>query len=160
MSSTIDSKLLRQALGQVPTGVTIVTTLDADQQPIGMTVSSFNSVSLDPALVLWSVGREAHAFDAFNAATHTVIHVLNAEQKELCLTFATPGADKFSATDTELNQHGIPMLKDFVARFQCKAYNHYDGGDHVILVSEIEEVEINPSATLTFHRGEFSHLGA
>ena len=158
MSSTIDGRLLRDALGQFPTGVTIVTALDAQNNPIGMTVSSFNSVSLDPALVLWSVSRDANGFEAFNQAEHTVIHVLNAHQKDLCLTFATPGADKFAAAHTELNQHGIPMLTDYVARFQCRSYNRYDGGDHVILVSQIEQVEVQQGPTLAFHRGAFGEL--
>jgi flavin reductase (DIM6/NTAB) family NADH-FMN oxidoreductase RutF len=154
MSSKIDQRAFRDALGQFATGVTIVTTLDASGEAVGMTVSSFNSVSLNPPLVLWSIDRSSHSFDTFMQADRYVVHVLNQTQKELCMTFATPGADKFSAAEFERSAHNIPMLTSYLARFECKTAHQYDGGDHVILVGEAELFDVQGGDPLIFHRGD------
>lgn len=154
MSSKIDQRAFRDALGQFATGVTIVTTLDASGEAVGMTVSSFNSVSLNPPLVLWSIDRSSHSFETFMHADRYVVHVLNQAQKELCMTFATPGADKFSAAEFELSAHNIPMLTSYLARFECKTAHQYDGGDHVILVGEVELFDVQGGDPLIFHRGD------
>ena len=87
-------------------------------------------------------------------ADRYVVHVLNQAQKELCMTFATPGADKFSAAEFELSAHNIPMLTSYLARFECKTAHQYDGGDHVILVGEVELFDVQGGDPLIFHRGD------
>ena len=131
----------RNALGQFATGVTVVTTVDAQGQPVGMTVSSFNSVSLDPALVLWSLGKHAGCFPAFAQASHYAIHVLASHHQELALQFARRGVD-------------VPLLDDALATFECRARSQYAEGDHLILVGEVLACHhaAHPEPLL-YHRG-------
>lgn len=127
----------RNALGQFATGVTVVTAVDAQGHPTGMTVSSFNSVSLSPALVLWSLSHSAGLFPVFAQAKHYAIHVLASDQKDLALQFAQRGIDRFAGVDWAPNAQGVPLLSDALATFECRARSQYPEGDHLILVGEV-----------------------
>ncbi|HBW62346.1 flavin reductase family protein [Comamonas kerstersii] len=144
----------RNALGQFATGVTVVTTVDAQGQPVGMTVSSFNSVSLDPALVLWSLGKHAGCFPAFAQASHYAIHVLASHHQELALQFARRGVDRFAGVAWHANAQGVPLLDDALATFECRARSQYAEGDHLILVGEVLACHhaAHPEPLL-YHRG-------
>lgn len=156
----IDPMALRQALGEFPTGVTVVTTVDPEGQPTGMTASSFNSLSLSPPLVLWSIDKGTGCFEAFNHCEHFAIHTLTAEQQSLSTLFAKRGVDKFSQIKYREGEAGTPLLEDFCARFECQIEHRYDGGDHVILVGRVLKLEQQQDqAPLVFHRGRYAQLG-
>lgn len=158
MSNTeFDAKEFRRALSQFPTGVTVITTLDANGNPVGVTASSFNSVSLDPALVLWSIDKHAHSLSAFENAQHFAVNVLGRDQVSTSNNFASRGEDKFSNIDYSLGLGGVPVLNEFAAQFECKTWAVYEGGDHLILVGEVLQYQHNDSVEpLVFARGSYA----
>jgi flavin reductase (DIM6/NTAB) family NADH-FMN oxidoreductase RutF len=156
---TFDTAHFRQALGQFATGVTIITTRLADGTFRGLTASSFNSVSLDPPLVLWSLSNGANSMPIFTGNSHYVINVLNAEQAHLAKRFATRGIDPWEGVDYELSRTGQPILKDASAWFECHNRSRYPEGDHVIFVGEVEFCAFSPRPPLIFHSGQFAGLG-
>lgn len=151
-----DSAAFRQALGQFATGVTVITTRAPSGQLIGITASSFNSVSLDPPLVLWSLRKVAPSRPDFVAATHFAINILAHDQIELSRRFATPSADKFDGVlhvDSETG--GVPCLDGASARFVCRNVGHYEGGDHLLFIGRIEQFDTFGKAPLVFHAGQY-----
>lgn len=156
-SKHFDPKEFRQALGSFATGVTIITTKGPDGEPLGLTVNSFNSVSLNPPLVLWSLAESAMSLPVFRDATHWAVHVLSSEQAELSTRFAKRGEDKFADLELEEGIGGIPMLRGCTARFQCKTAFQYEGGDHVIFGGEVLDFDRSESAPLVFHGGRYAH---
>ena len=134
MSQTeFDPKDFRRALSQFPTGVTVITTLDAEGNPVGVTASSFNSVSLDPTLVLWSIDKGAHSLAAFEKAEHFAVNILGRDQVATSNNFASRGQDKFANIDYSSGLGNAPLLTEFAAQFECKTWAVYEGGDHLIL---------------------------
>jgi flavin reductase (DIM6/NTAB) family NADH-FMN oxidoreductase RutF len=156
---TIDSADFRRALDCFPTGVAVVTTADAIGQRAGITISSFNSVSLDPPLVLWSVAREAVSYEQFTAARYFAVHVLSAQDRELSARFSQRGGDKFNGLVCRTGLGGVPILPEFSACFECETEHRYDGGDHKILVGRVLKLEVHDKAPLIFHRGQFLENG-
>lgn len=152
----LDPGALRRALGMFGTGVTIVTTREAGGAPVGVTASSFNSVSLDPPLVLWSVARAARSCPAFIEARHWNVHVLSVEQEALSSRFARRGEDKFAGVELDAGLTDVPLLRGCSARFQCRTQFAYDGGDHVILVGEVLAFDRTERAPLLFVTGGFA----
>lgn len=145
---------LRSALGQFATGVTVIT-CTYQGAPMAMTVNSFASVSLDPALVLWSIARSSKRFDAFFNAPAYSIHVLGVDQKPICDRFARDGRN-FAELDTaEAPMTHTPIIMDALARFDCIAHQKHDGGDHVILVGRIAHVMLSDGAPLVFAQGRY-----
>lgn len=159
-----DAAHFRHALSQFATGVTVVTTRSEGRPGtpafVGVTASSFNSVSLDPPLVLWSLGMQANSFPLFHAGSHYVINILAAEQLDLCKRFATLKGDRFANIDYRLSPTGLPILAQSLAWFECHNRSRYDEGDHVIFVGEVERCGVIDAngAPLVFHRGAFSSL--
>ena len=153
-----DSKAFRNALGQFATGVTVITTLDAEGNKIGMTANSFSSVSLDPMLVLWSIAKTSKAFDAFMTAQHFAIHVLCAEQKDVSSQFASTCDDRFCGIEHRAGRGGVPILANYSAVFQCDMESRYEGGDHVIIVGRVTEFDNTGKAPLIFHAGRYADL--
>lgn len=144
----------RKALGQFATGVTIVTALNAQGQPVGVTVSSFNSVSLHPPLVLWSMANSAASLSVFMACSHYAVHVLGAGQKELAMQFATKGIDRWAGVVHQPGHTGVPLLDGAVATFECFNRSRYQEGDHVIFVGEVEHCgHRHDAAPLIYHDG-------
>ena len=138
------------------TGVTIVTTRTPDGHPIGLTANSFNSVSLEPPLVLWSLSQAAASLAAFRAGSHYAINVLAADQKALAERFAAKGADRWSGVDSVPGAGGAPLIAGSAATFECFNRSRYDEGDHVIFVGEVERCTWRPGAApLLFHGGRF-----
>ena len=136
-ASPFDPKEFRRALGMFATGVTIVTTTAADGTPIGITANSFNSVSLDPPMVLWSLANNARSLPAFSASEFWNVHILSNEQEALSNRFARPSEDKFAGLELDTQHSGAPLLTGCSARFQCKSAFQYEGGDHTIFVGEV-----------------------
>ncbi|MGL6162091.1 flavin reductase family protein [Microbulbifer sp.] len=152
------SRALRDTLGQFATGVTVVTTRDADGQPVGMTVNSFNSVSLEPPLVLWSIDKQALGYNAFTANDHFAVHVLKADQQHISNLFAGRGSDKFGQVHWHSGPAQLPLLDDCAAHFLCRRVQCIDGGDHTILLGEVLEFTASGGEPLVFHRGRYRAL--
>ena len=153
-----DTKQFRQALSQFATGVTVITARLPDGAFFGVTINSFNSVSLEPPLVLWSLAHTASSMPAFTASDGYVINVLAGDQIEVAQRFARPGVDRFEALPFALSQGGLPVLGGTVAWFECRHRSRYSEGDHVIFVGEVERCHAHPQRTLGFHRGRFIAL--
>lgn len=151
-----DTSRLRKALGSFATGVTIITTRDQAGSDIGLTVNSFNSVSLDPPLVLWSLARSAHSLPAFMHAGHFAVHVLAEDQESLSNRFAQRGAEKFMGIRLQRGLDGLPLLEGCAARFECRTMHRYEGGDHLILVGEVLRFSHEARAPLVFQGGAYA----
>ena len=146
----------RTALGMFATGVTIVTGRDANGVRVGLTANSFNSVSLSPPLVLWSLSRQAGSMPAFTRGSHYAIHILAAEQRSLAERFARREVDRFAGLAFREGAGGAPILEGVAAVFECFNRSQYEEGDHVIFVGEVERCERRESAQpLIFHGGRF-----
>ncbi|NVE94994.1 flavin reductase family protein [Altererythrobacter lutimaris] len=155
MSKSLNARAFREALGGFATGVTIITTRDEAGDPIGVTASSFNSVSLDPPLVLWSLAKDSRSLPAFRAKGEFAVHVLANGQEHLADTFARSGEDKFKGQEWHESATGVPLFELFVARFECRTAHEYDGGDHVILVGEVTEFEAQDLPPLIYQGGAY-----
>lgn len=153
-----DSRSLRDALGEFATGVAVVTTRAADAAPVGVTINSFSSVSLEPPLVLWSLGLMSPTRPAFEASSHYVVNVLAADQVDLSQRFSQPQADRFAGLDFDEGGSGVPLLRGCSAWFECRNEIRYPGGDHVILVGYVERFRREPKAPLIFHGGRYREL--
>ncbi|GLQ33966.1 flavin oxidoreductase [Amylibacter marinus] len=153
---SIDAREFRDALSCFGTGVTIVTAVDSTGAPVGMTASSFNSVSVEPPLILWSVTKAALSADAFRMASHFAVHVLGAHQVQLSNQFARSGGDKFDGVNYRVNAHGVPLLDDFSVLFQCETWAVYEGGDHWIIVGEVKEFHREKIPSLLFSEGAYA----
>jgi flavin reductase (DIM6/NTAB) family NADH-FMN oxidoreductase RutF len=150
---------LRDTLAQVPTGVVVVTAPTADGVPLGMTMSSFVSVSLDPPLVLFSIDRRSRGIGAWLAAAGYAINVLSTAQGGLANRFARPGSDKWAGVGSSPGLHGAPLLDAAVAWLECTARERIDGGDHVIFVARVDRHWAAPERrALVFHRGRFAQV--
>lgn len=154
----IDSREFRNALGQFATGVTVITTRDAEGQPVGMTANSFSSLSLEPPLVLWSIAKTSSNYAVFAEANHFAIHVLSAEQQSLSGQFARKDIDRFDGIEFETNDSGTPLLAEFLSRFECTTEHRYDGGDHLILVGRVQDLATGDGDPLLFFRGNFLNI--
>ena len=152
-----DPAEFRKALGSFATGVTIITTRAADGTLMGLTANSFNSVSLNPPLVLWSLANTSMSLAAFRAASHWAVHVLAADQEELSARFAKRGESKFAGMEVEEGVGGVPLLHGCSARFQCRTAFQYEGGDHVIFLGEVLSFDRNEMPPLVFHGGRYAH---
>lgn len=156
--SGIDPVHFRQALGSFVTGVTIVTARGTDGEPVGLTVNSFNSVSLDPPLVLWSLSLKSGSLPAFRDAPAWAVHVLAAGQEELSSHFARPGRDKFAGISCDDGPEGAPRIAGYAARFGCRAAFEYEGGDHAIFVGHVEQLDVNEAEPLIYHGGDYGRV--
>ncbi|MDG1825582.1 MAG: flavin reductase family protein [Henriciella sp.] len=156
---TFDIRAFRDTLGLFVTGVTVITTVTEQGDPVGITANSFNSVSLDPPLVLWSVGQNSRSLSAFEQAEHFAVHILREDQAELSQRFAKSGADKFENLALEAGASNIPLLKDCAARLECTRYSHHEAGDHIIFVAKVERLASDPDAMpLVYHGGRYAEL--
>jgi flavin reductase (DIM6/NTAB) family NADH-FMN oxidoreductase RutF len=154
------ARAFRDALGRFATGVAVVTARDRDDNPVGMTMSSFNAVSLDPPLVLFSVARSAQSLPAMQQARGFAVNILGVAQSELSTQFARARTDKWHAVEHSPGYGDAPVLADVLAHFECKPYAQYDGGDHVIFVCEVLRFATSASEEepLIFYRGGYHRL--
>ena len=151
-----DPTELRKVLGTFATGVTVITTRAPDGTAVGLTANSFNSVSLDPPMVLWSLAKTARSRSAFEAAQHWAVHILAADQEELANRFATRGTDKFAGLIIDHGTGEVPLLHGCAARLQCRTSFLYEGGDHIIFVGEVLAVDHTDNTPLVFHAGAYA----
>lgn len=156
-----DTRALRNTLGRFATGVTIVTAIDPDGQPIGLTVNSFSAVSLNPPLVLWCLDNISHNLEAFRRASHHAINVLAAGQVDLSNRFATWPVDRFAGLHWRAGAGGAPLLTDCCASFEVINESCQAGGDHSIFVGRVVNFSETPDlAPLLFHAGQYCQLAA
>lgn len=153
-TATIEPRALRRALGNFATGVTVITAT-ADGRKVGVTANSFNSVSLDPPLVLWSIAKQSSSFEVFEAATHFAINILSADQIDLSNRFARPSEDKFAGVDCATGPGNCLLLPDTSANFQCEKHQIIDGGDHWILIGKVVAFEDHGRSPLLYHQGTY-----
>jgi len=151
-----NARIFRNALGRFSTGITVIT-INTPDGPMGFTANSFSSVSLDPPMVLWSLARSSNRFAPFATAKDYSIHVLSAAQVDLCKRFTRAGAG-FDDIDVTYNDAGVPLIENCLARFECRQYATYDGGDHVIIVGRVEEAHMREGEPLLFSSGEYGRF--
>ena len=155
----MDARHFRNALGRFTTGVTIVTCLDAAGQPVGLTASSFNALSLDPPLVLWSLRSASPSMPAFEAAPCFAVNVLSESQVELSRRFAARGLDRFADVAWALGEHGSPLISGCAAVFECTTLSHQIAGDHRLFIGSVRACSESPLPPLLFQSGHYRLLG-
>ena len=155
-SELFSERDFRDALGRFATGVAVVTALAPDGSKLGLTISSFNSASLTPPLVLWSLMKTASSMPAFSTISHYAVNVLGASQQELAMQFSRRNVDRWAGVGYTLGTTGAPLLDGAIATFECRNRSRYDEGDHVILVGEVEHCSyLNDVPPLLYHGGKF-----
>ena len=156
VAPSFSARDFRAALGMFATGVTIVTARRADGSLVGLTANSFNSVSLEPPLVLWSLSRSAGSMPAFERGSHYAVNILAASQHALAERFASKVVDRFVDVAFREGGGGAPVLEGAAAVFECFNRSQYEEGDHVIFVGEVERCSWRPGvAPLIFHGGRY-----
>jgi flavin reductase (DIM6/NTAB) family NADH-FMN oxidoreductase RutF len=152
---TFDERQFRDALAQFATGVTIVCTREPSGRYVGFTANSFNSVSLNPPLILWTIARRSASLAAFDAAERYAVNVLGAEQADLARRFSRPHADRFAGVVHRLGWSDAPLIDGCVAWLECRHHARHLAGDHVIFIGEVVTVERARGGGLVFHQGRF-----
>jgi flavin reductase (DIM6/NTAB) family NADH-FMN oxidoreductase RutF len=154
-----DTRALRNALGRFATGIAVVTAIDPDGHPIGLTVNSFSAVSLDPALVLWCLDNGSHNLEAFRRASHHAVNILSLEQQDISNRFATWPTDRFVALPWQAGIGGAPVFPGCCATFEVANETAHAGGDHTIFIGRVERfAEATDLVPLLFHAGQYRKL--
>ena len=155
-SRAINDRDLRKALGSFVTGITIVTTVDDQDRPVGVTVSSFSSLSLSPPMVLWCIAADARSADTFANGARFAAHVLAHDQWPLAERFATRGSDKFDRINWRWSADRVPLIDGCAAVFECEREAVHAGGDHLIVTGLIRQFAVNHVDPLAYHRGRYA----
>ena len=150
-----DQRQFRDALAQFPTGVTIVCTREPSGRYVGFTANSFNSVSLDPPLILWTIARRSASLASFEAAGRYAVNVLSSDQADLARSFSRPHTDRFAGVAHRLGWSDAPLIDGCVAWLECRHHGRHAIGDHVVFVGEVVTVERARGQALIFHQGRF-----
>ncbi len=155
----VDKNQFRTALSRFASGVTVVTTRDAEARPLGITVSAFSSLSLEPPLVLVCIERNAYVHDAFQTSGVFIVNILSAEQEQLSRLFASREPDKFAGLGYSKGLDDAPVLADVLATIECRVQQAHEGGDHTILVGAVEHTHIRDDAQpLLYYRGGYARV--
>lgn len=154
-----DVRAFRNILGSFPTGVTVITTLSESRGPVGLTANSFNSLSLDPPLILWSLNRNSPSLVCFEACPNFAINILAQGQSHLSQRFAKPIADKFAGVDWRPGACGVPVLGGCAAVLECTTVSMQEAGDHVLFIGRVDRFEGLSHPPLAFHAGKYRGLG-
>jgi flavin reductase (DIM6/NTAB) family NADH-FMN oxidoreductase RutF len=156
---SFDGRELRNALGRFATGVTVITTVSDKQQAVGMTANSFSSVSLDPPLVLWSLKNNSDGYDVFSSPQHFAINILSTEQQAQSNQYAKKGQHELDPADYRLGKYGAPVIRHALVTFECELEATHEGGDHLIIVGRVREMQERPSGEpLLFYCGRYREL--
>ena len=154
----IDADSFRAALGRFATGVTVVTMRSPDGRDHGMTVSAFCSASLEPSLVLVSIGHEASIHDLLVRETYIGISMLSTDQEALSRRFADPESDRFDGIGFSRGECGVALLDDALVHLECHVVDRHEAGDHTILVAEVDRAAVTPGRPLLYYRGGYAQL--
>ncbi len=153
-------KELRATLGCFPTGVAVVTALNGDGRPCGLTINSFSSVSLNPPLILWSLDLQSASLPVFQSAAQFTVNILAADQTDICQHFAGPGADRFNTATWQPGPTGLPHLDNVTAWLDCRTYKLLQGGDHLVIFGEVTaHYHEKCRPPLVFSQGQFTQTG-
>lgn len=155
----IDARQLRQAFGCFPTGVAVVSTLGADGVFVGLTVSSFTSLSLDPPLILWALSSRSSSLRAFETSERFAVNILAEDQVEISQRFASSSRDKFHGVATHPGLGGTPLIEGCAAYIECRFESAQPGGDHVIFVGRVERVQVRARAPLVYVGARYRTVG-
>ena len=157
---SLDSREFRNAVGRFATGVCVITTQPANGKPMGMTVNSFTSVSLEPALVLWSLQNNSECFPVYGNAANWAVNILADDQLELSNQYSKKGQHNLAEAHYHIGVSGVPILHGALASFECSTWQRYDGGDHQLLVGQVEAMSTRPTGRpLLFYAGSYGELG-
>jgi len=148
----------RAALSRFASGVTVLTSINEDNQPSGITVSAFASVSLDPPLILACVDKRASVHDCLFEGRHFAVNILAEDQEHLSRLFASKDEDRFRKVSYIAGENGAPVLDGAVAVLECRVVQAYPGGDHTIVVGEVERTVVNDAMPLAYDRGSYARL--
>ena len=148
----------RNALGTFPTGVTIVTTIDKENKPIGFTANSFTSVSLNPQLISICIDKASFNLESFSNGESFAVNVLSESQDQISTTFARPVTDRFEQIEWESRVTGSPIIKGSAAWFDCAKDNFIDSGDHFILIGRVLAFDSTTKTPLVYLRGNYVNL--
>lgn len=151
-----NQRAFRDALGCFATGITVIT-INAPDGPMGFTANSFSSLSLDPALILWSLAKSAIRYPHYAVAQNFAVHVLSETQADLIARFSRAGAG-FSGLEFDLSAEGVPLLAGALARFECEQFATHEGGDHLIVVGRVLRVAYETGAPLVFSNGQIGRF--
>ena len=155
----VDTREFRAALGHFASAVTVITTCGPEGEPVGITANSFNSVSLDPPLILFSLARTAYSLAAFTNHRHFAVNILHEGQDDLAARFSVPLGDKWTGVAHNPGVTGCPVLQDLLAAFECRIRNTFHGGDHLIFVGEVLRLSAQQEGRpLMFHQGRYASL--
>lgn len=152
----IDPIQFRRALGNFATGVTIITAQNEQGEKVGVTANSFNSVSLDPPLILWSIDKKSSSFPVFQQATHFAVNVLSGSQIELSNKFSRRNIDKYEGTSYQTGAGRVPVLEHCSAVFECENHQIIEGGDHWIIIGKVVNFHDQGRSPLVYHQGAYS----
>ena len=152
------SRRFRNALGLFATGITVVSTRTPAGVPIGLTVNSFNSVSLDPPLIVWSLAKDLPGRALFEGCEHYAINVLAEDQAELSQRFASRAGERFAGLEIDEGPAGVPLLRGCCARFVCRNSVRHEGGDHLVFISEVLSFDYAECAPLLYFGGAYRRL--
>lgn len=152
----------KEAMANYPTGVTVVTAIDEEGNPIGLTVNSFASVSIDPLLILWSIDKRVSTYELFKKVDKFAVNILAENQAEVASLFAsrTSNQKRFSNSDWDLSEYNLPVIKGTMATLQCKTFKQIEAGDHTILIGEISEISVEKKSPLVYHGRKMGALPA
>lgn len=158
MSKEINQNLFKEVMGNYPTGVTVVTTMDKEGKPIGLTVNSFASVSLDPLLVLWSIDHKVTTLNSFIDGGKFAVHILAGNQQELCKNFSSKNVDRFSTCEWKCSEQNLPIIEGAFAILQCHTFQTIEAGDHTILIGKVVDIQIEKREPMLYHRRHFDSI--
>lgn len=159
MQKLENQELFKKVLGNYPTGVTIVTTTTKSGEPVGLTVNSFASVSLDPLMVLWSIDHGVSTLKEFTEGGKFAIHVLAEDQAELCKTFASKNVDRFSTCNWTMSSNGLPIIEGAFGVLECKTFKAIEAGDHTVLIGEVTDLTVKEEKDpMLYHRRVFGPI--
>lgn len=154
----VDPATFRAVLGRFVTGVTVVTTRGPDGTVAGVTASSFNAVSMDPPLILWSLALKAPSLSVFRAARYFAVNILAEDQGDVAMRFARPSENKFASLPIEVGIGGVPLIAGALAHLECEVDNRHPGGDHEIMIGRLLRTYAAEREPLVYHRGKFGQF--
>lgn len=155
---SIEPQELRRVMGHFATGVTVITTKDAEGNPQGLTANAFMSLSLNPPLVIISVDKGATCYSCFELQNGFTVNFLSEDQEEISRRFATKGADKFAGLQWHAGSNGAAMIDGALGYVECNITQCHDGGDHTIVVGEVVNVAADGDRPLLFFKGKYQRL--
>ncbi|MCG7200244.1 flavin reductase [Marinobacter pelagius] len=155
-NTDFDTRAFRRALGNFATGITVVTATAPDGRKAGVTANSFNSVSMDPPLILWSIDKRSSALDIFKASSHFAVNILASDQSDLSNNFAKPQDDKYANVEHLDGLGNAPIFEGVSGYFECETYEFVEGGDHWIIIGKVANFMDAGKPPLVYHQGAYS----